>query len=210
MIRSDTRGVHNTLVLWKWQEYLKGILLMKIIVFAKWESPLFLILEKDVEERQEITREEENHGSTLVCLFLSYFKHSFKYGYETDHNSWVWIYLLLIDWIPMFKLMGFNVFIQTTDIIEGPCKVPGIEEKKKKRTLSLCSTLSCSWKRKPCKQIITQCGLRTNRKEKLICMEKQEQASYEVFLNSLTGLLGVSRDVSSTSLTQADGYVCKY
>lgn len=28
--------------------------------------------------------------------------------------------------------MGFNVFIQTTDIIEGPCKVPGIEKKKKK------------------------------------------------------------------------------
>lgn len=37
----------------------------------------------------------------------------------------------------MFKLMGFNVFIQTTDIIEGPCKVPGIEEKKKKKNFEL-------------------------------------------------------------------------
>lgn len=41
-------------------------------------------------------------------------------------------------------------------------------------------------------------------------MEKQEQALYEAFLKSLKGLLGVSRDISSTSLTQADGYICKY
>lgn len=83
--------------------------------------------------------------------------------------------LLLTDQVRRFEVMKWNVFIQTTDNIEESHEIPGIQIQ-----MSFQPILYFEWKRKTCEQIITQCVLRTNIKEKLICMGEQEQALHEI------------------------------